>query len=451
MNHTKRHYKNLIIGFGKGGKTLASFLASQKESVAIVEQSNKMYGGTCINIACIPTKSLIVNAEKGVPYNEALVIKEKLTSSLRQKNYDKLNQQDTVDVITGKASFVSNNEIKVVFLSGEDIFITADRIFINTGAEPRIPKITGIDSKKIFTSTSIMEQQQKPESLIVVGGGFIGLEFADMFTKFGSKVTILDVADEFLPKEDDDVRTAIYQVLTDKGIDIINGIQLQQIEDINDNTVKVHFTHEGDNKAIDANAVLLATGRNPNTEGLNLQAAGIKINERGYIIVNEELKTNIPNIWAIGDINGGPQFTYISLDDFRIIKNQLTNHKYTSIKQRGNFPSCVFITPPLAQAGLREKEAIEQGYKIKVATLPANAIPKAAILKETRGLLKAIIDADTNKILGCTLFCAEAHEFINMVQLAIKHEIPYTIIRDTIYTHPTMTEALNDLFQNVPD
>lgn len=442
-------YKNLVIGFGKGGKTLAGFLAKQNESVAIIEQSAKMYGGSCINIACIPTKSLIIQAEKNIEYQEAYKTKEALTSNLRQKNFDKIDGLENATVITGKASFVSENEVRVTLPDGGEIQLTAERLFINTGTLPVIPPLEGIDSPRVYTSRTIMEQQQKPGELIIIGGGFIGLEFADMFAKFGSKVTVLDNQESFLPKEDEDISKEVFKVLTEKSIQIISNVLVEKLEDIDSDSIRAWFLQNGQRKSINANAVLIATGRKPNTEGLNLQAAGIETDERGFVKVDEQLKTSVPHIWAIGDINGGSQFTYISLDDFRVIKNQITgNADYTSLEARKPYPTCVFISPPLAQAGLREKEAKEKGYSVKIATLQANSIPKAAILNEKRGILKAVIDADTNKILGCTLFCAEAHELINTVQLAMNAGLTYDILRDAIYTHPSMTEALNDLFGN---
>lgn len=444
---TKQHVKNLIIGFGKGGKTLAAFLAKRGESVALVEQSANMYGGACINIACIPTKSLIVEAEKGTDYPRAHEIKELLTTTLRKTNFEKLAKLENVEIITGKAAFRSPHEVAIQLAAGGETRVEAERIFINTGSQPAIPPIEGMDSEKVFTSAELIAQAGKPEKLVIIGGGFIGLEFADMFAKFGTEVTVLDRRTRFLPDEDEDVAGELFKILTDKTIRILNDVNIEKVEDVNNELVKVHFTHAGQRKSVEANAVLLATGRNPNTEGLNLDAAGIQTDKRGYIQVDRQLKTNVPHIWAIGDCNGGPQFTYISLDDFRIIRNQLSgNDEYTSLNDRKPYPTCVFVTPPLAQAGLREKEAREQGFDVKVLKIPASAIPKAAILNERRGLLKAVVDVKTARILGCTLCCAEAHEMINTVQLAIHAGLTYDTLANMIFTHPSMTEALNDLF-----
>lgn len=444
---TKKHVKNLIIGFGKGGKTLAAFLAKRGESVALVEQSADMYGGACINIACIPTKSLIVEAERGTDYPRAHEIKDLLTASLRQANFEKLAGLENVDILTGKAAFTSPKGITVELAAGRETQIEAERIFINTGSQPAIPPIQGIESDKVFTSAALIAEAGRPQKLVIIGGGFIGLEFADMFAKFGTEVTVLDRRTRFLPDEDDDIAGELFKVLTEKTIHILNDASVEKVENVNADEVEVYFTHQGQQKSVEANAVLVATGRKPNTDGLNLAAAGIKTDERGYIDVDDQLKTNVLHIWAIGDCNGGPQFTYISLDDFRIISNQLTgNDQYASLNDRKPFPTCVFVTPPLAQAGLREKEALEKGYDVEVFKISAGSIPKAAILNEKRGILKAVVDAKTKRILGCTLFCAEAHEMINTAQLAIHAGVTYDTLAHMIFTHPTMTEALNELF-----
>ena len=449
MKTIKAHYEYLVIGFGKGGKTLAAYLVKHGKEVALIEQSDKMYGGGCINIACIPTKSLISSAEHNLPYEKAFLQKNELTSFLRKKNFDNLNTLPLATVITGKASFISPHEVSVKLLSdNKEIIITATNIFINTGSEPFVPPIEGIQSsKKVFTSASLMEQSVLLKKLAIIGAGFIGLEFADMYAKFGAAVTLLDNGETFLHKEDKDIADEIYKVLTAKKINIINGTSVQKITDTSDNMVSVQYKNkEGKVDELQASAVLVATGRKPATGGLNLTAAGIQTDKRGYVQVDEFLKTNVPNIWAVGDINGGLQFTYISLDDFRIIRDQLFGGDYISVTKRKLFATSVFITPQFAHIGLREKEAIEKGYTIKVAKLSASAIPRARILNHTNGLLKTVVDSNTNKILGCTLFCMEANEMINTIQMAMNAGLDYPVVRDSIYTHPSMTEAFNDLY-----
>lgn len=451
MKDLKNHYQNVVIGFGKGGKTLAAYLAAHGQEVAVIEQSEKMYGGTCINVACIPSKSLITSAEKNIPYQEAIGIKDNLTSFLRQKNYDNLDKFPTVTIITGKARFLSKREIGITLVHNNgEVRVTGDRIFINTGTQPFIPDIPGIHtSRNVFTSASLMEQSGLPDKLIIIGAGFIGLEFADMYAKFGSKVTLLDRGTTFLPREDPDIADAIYKAMTTKGINIITKAAVEKVGNSSSGVIAQFRNASGTSEEIEGSAILIATGRRPNLDGLDVGAAGIKLNARGFVHVDEHLKTNVKNIWAIGDINGGPQFTYISLDDFRIIRDQLFGGDYTSTTQRKAVASCAFITPPFSHIGLREKEAIAAGYRIKVAILPASVIPRARILNNTQGLLKSVIDADTNRILGCSLFCVESSEMINTIQVAINAGIDYRVIRDTIFTHPSMTEAFNDLYASI--
>jgi len=442
-------YDALIIGFGKGGKTLAAYLANQGWTVALVEQSALMYGGTCINIACIPTKFLIHDAELGKPYAEAISEKDQLVATLRQRNFNMVDQSPNATVITGKASFVSPHQVSVRLIdTEEDILIEAERIFINTGAKPLIPSIPGlVHSRRVFTSTTLMQQTQLPAELVIIGGGYIALEFASMYAQYGSRVTILDRSALFLPNEDRDMADAVQAILLAKGIQIEQAITIDEIIPGNDrpDTV-VYYTREHNRQEIQASAILVATGRQPYTEGLNLSAAGVEQDVKGYIKVNEHLQTNVPHIWAIGDVNGGPQFTYISLDDFRIIRSQFFNFKPHTLSDRSHVAFSLFISPPFSHVGLREHEALAQGFRIKVATLPAASITRAHVLKETEGLLKGIVDADTNQILGCTLLCANSSELINLVQLAMHAGIDYTVLRDTIYTHPSMSEGLNDLF-----
>lgn len=451
MKELKNHYQNVVIGFGKGGKTLAAYLAEKGQDVALIEKSEMMYGGTCINVACIPTKSLITNAEKNIPYREAIDIKNELTSFLRQKNYDNLNKFPSVTIITGAARFLSERELGITLTqTNREVRVTADRIFINTGTVPFIPDIQGINtSRNVFTSASLMEQSGLPERLIIIGGGFIGLEFADMYAKFGSKVTVLDNERIFLPKEDADISNEIYKAMTAKNINVVTGVGVENIDNSSNGVIVQFKNAQGKSEEIEGSAVLIATGRRPNLEGLDVNAAGIKVNAKGFLDVDEQLRTNIKNIWAIGDINGGPQFTYISLDDFRVIRDQLFGGDYTSIAKRRAVASSVFITPPFAHIGLREQDALARSYRIKIAKLPAAAVPRARILNNTHGILKSVIDADTNKILGCSLFCVESSEMINTIQVAINAALDYRVIRDTIFTHPSMNEAFNDLYTSV--
>lgn len=450
MKPIQKSYDALIIGFGKGGKTLAAYMAKQGWQVAVIEQSPLMYGGTCINIACIPTKSLVHSAESNILYTEAIAEKNRLVSSLRQRNFEAVDMLPNATVITGTASFVSPHQVMVRLKdSGEEILIEAKKIIVNTGAKPVIPVISGIEqSQRTFTSTSLIEQTQLPEELVIIGAGYIALEFASMYAQFGSKVTLLDRSATFLTNEDRDVADAIHAILTAKGINIEQNAQIDRI--ISGVLKDTIIYKQGEiQKQVAASAILVATGRQPVTNGLNLSSAGIRQDSKGFIHVNEHLQTTAENIWAIGDVNGGPQFTYISLDDFRIIRSQLFEYEPRSVFDRKYIASALFITPPLAQVGLREHEAVSQGYRIKVASLPAASSTRAQILRQTEGILKTIVDADTNLILGCTLLCANSSEIINLVQLAMQAGLDYKTLRDTIYTHPSSSEILNDLFAKI--
>ncbi|WP_449600425.1 FAD-dependent oxidoreductase [Paenibacillus sp. Marseille-Q9583] len=440
----------IIIGFGKGGKTLATELANRKWKVAVIERSKKMYGGTCINIACIPTKSLAYQAHQGEDYIEAVHNKDQLISSLRQKNYDNLNQNENIEIINGEASFLSDHEVQVKD-AGETKILTADKIFINTGAETIIPTIDGIqDSKFVYTSTSIMDLKELPTKLAIIGGGYIGLEFASIYSQFGSQVTVLEGSSKFIPKEDRDVADAVLQTFTKKNIEVKLNAKVIGLKDVKDGTV-ISFSIDGTIQELKVDAVLIATGRKPNIEGLNLEAAGVEVTDQGAIKVDPSLKTTVPHIWALGDVKGGLQFTYISLDDYRIVRNDLFGDHSHTTNNRDVVPYSVFIDPPLSRVGISEEAAVEQGLEIIVAKLPAAAIPRARLINETEGFLKAIVDVKTNKILGATLFCAESSEVINIVSMAIQTGQDFTFLRDHIFTHPTMSEALNDLFSQIKE
>lgn len=450
MNFIQKKYDALIIGFGKGGKTLAAFMAKQGWQVAVIERSPLMYGGTCINIACIPTKSLIHSAESHVPYARAIAEKNRLVESLRKRNFEMIDQFGNAAVITGDAWFVSANTVAVRLAgSGEEVQIQADRIVINTGARPVVPSIPGLsESRRVFTSTALIEQTDLPGRLVVIGAGYIALEFAGMYAQFGSEVTLLSRSATFLPDEDRDIADAVHAILTARGIKIELGVAVDEIVPGQDADTVV-YRQAGMRMEASASAILVATGRQPNTEDLNLEAAGVQRDDKGYIRVDEQLRTTTTNIWAIGDVNGGPQFTYISLDDFRIIRSQLFDFKPHSTADRKRVSGALFITPPLSHVGLREHEAIRQGYRIKVATLPASSSTRAQLLNRPEGIFKAVVDADTNLILGCTLLCSDSSELINLVQLAMHAGLDYTVLRDTIYTHPSMSESLNDLFAKI--
>lgn len=439
--------KNIIIGFGKGGKTLAKFLAQKGEEVLVIEKSNKMYGGTCINIACLPSKRLIIEAANGVSYVDAVNGKNEMTEQLREKNYHMLADEKTVTVLDGKAHFIADHEIEVELPNGKKAQYKGDRIFINTGAVPVILPIPGLkESKYILDSTQAMDEKKMPKNLTIIGAGYIGLEFASMFAKYGSKVTVLDHNKEFLAREDEDISNAVRKDMEDAGIKFELGADIEKITDETTDS-KVTYQINGKTKTINADRILVATGRKPNTENLCLENTAIETTDRGAIKVDDFLRTTVDNVWAIGDVKGGLQFTYISLDDFRIIKDQLFGTGARMVSDRKVIPYSVFISPALSQVGLNEKQANKLEKEYKLFKLPVTAIPKAKVAKDNRGLFKALVDPETEKILGATLYGIESYELINMISLAMKAHLSYTVLRDQIYTHPTMSEAFNDLFK----
>lgn len=449
----------IIIGFGKGGKTLAAEFAKRGQKVAIIERSDRMYGGTCINIGCIPTKTLVHQAkiasgmtestfeEKSKFYRDAIAVKETVTGALRNKNYHNLADNPNVTVYTGVGSFVSADTV-AVRTATEEILLTSNQIIINTGAETIIPSIDGIEGNPfVYTSTSIMELTTLPRHLVIVGGGYIGLEFASMYASFGSQVTVLESYPELIAREDRDIAASVKETLEKKGIVFRMNAKVQSVKHDAGKAIVVYGDSQT-NEVIEqeADAVLLATGRRPNTKDLNLEAAGVEVDARGAIIVDEYLNTTHPNIRAVGDVKGGLQFTYISLDDYRIIREDLFGDKERKTGDRNPVSYSVFIDPPLARIGINEDEAHKQNLDVVIKKLPVMAIPRAKTLGETDGLLKAIIDKNTGKILGCTLFAPDSSEVINTVAVAMKTGQDYAFLRDFIFTHPSMSEALNDLF-----
>lgn len=459
-----QHYDDIIIGGGKAGKTLAPALVADGRKTALVERSLNMIGGGCINIACIPTKTMVASANvantvrKSAAYgvktntpsvNLAEVIQRKrsVVQGMREMNLHNLETALGHELIIGTARFVAPKTIAVTTTEGNNRLLTAERLFINTGTRPLIPSIPGLTEVEFLTSESIMELEHLPKHLIVLGSSYIGLEFAQMFRRFGSGVTVIGQSEQILSQQDPDIAIAVQTLLEQDGIEFLLKAKVLRVDCTGNETILQ--IQVGDREiTLQGSHLLVAVGRAPNIDSLNLAAAGVATDTRGFIQVNDRLETNIPGIWALGDINGGPQYTHISLDDYRIIKANLIDGGNCSTRDR-LVPSCLFIDPELAHVGLTETEAQQQGYAIRVAKVDASAVPRARTLGQTDGLLKAIVDADTDRILGCSLLCHEAGEVISTVQMVMQAQMPYTVLRDGILTHPTMTEGLNILFSLV--
>ncbi|MGO2859995.1 MAG: dihydrolipoyl dehydrogenase family protein [Brevibacterium sp.] len=411
-------------------------------------------GGSCINIACIPTKILVHDAENKRDdddteeyFAKAVTRRDTLTGAMRKKNFSMLADLDSVLLVSGRAEFTGEREVRVT--GGADAMtITADTVIVNTGSVANIPPIEGASlGGRIHDSETLQHVTPFPERLVIVGGGYIGLEFGSMFAHFGSQVTVLDRGQRPLANEDDDVAEVVAQSLTDDGVTIVNDASVTAVADGAD-AATVTYEVGGETKSIDAEAVLLAVGRKPATADLGLEKAGIDTDERGFITVDEYLRTSAEGVYAFGDVNGGPMFTYISLDDNRILADQLLGEGTRSTKDRGSVPYTMFLTPPVARVGLTERAAREQGYDVKVgakAMADIAAAPRAKIEGDPRGIVKFVVDAKTDHILGAALVHVHSQEVINTVALAMRHGITASELRDTIYTHPSATEALNEV------
>lgn len=349
-----------------------------------------------------------------------------------------------MDVLMGVGSFEGPHKI-LVKGEGEDSLVTAEHIFIDTGSTSRIPPIEGAkEVDGVLTSDGIMDLDALPKSLTIIGAGYIGLEFASMMANFGSKVTILSDIDAFLPMEDDDIASTILSNLQAEGVNIIFGTKVTKIAR-HDKGQEVSYIKDNKEEKIVSDKLLLATGRAPNIAPLDLDKAGIEKTDRGAIKVNEHLETNVAGVYALGDVNGGRQHTYVSLDDYRIVASALFGDGSYTLKTRKEVPYSVFLSMPLSRAGITEKEAQKRGLKYRVNKLPLGAVPKAQVLRKTNGLLKAVVGED-DRILGVSLLAPESFETINIIKMVMDNNLPYTYLRDFIFTHPTMTEALNDLF-----
>lgn len=451
-----KKFDAIIIGFGKGGKMLALALANSGETVALIERSKQMYGGTCINVGCVASKALVFSAktsaflkgsfeEKSQRFARAIEEKNQIVEKLRSHNYERLANNPNITVIDVQASFVAPNRILAA-----DEELEAEKIFINTGSTPSIPDIEGIyDNKYVYTSESLLKNLSTlPKKFAIIGGGYVGLEFASMFADFGSDVILIQNEDSFLPREDKEIASCILKNLENRGIKMIFSAHTKSVQNSDEGAIlKVVTPSKEEN--IFANAVLISTGRHPNTKDLNAKAAGVEIGRHGEIKTDEYLRTSAPNIWALGDVAGGLQFTYISFDDYRIIKSQILDNGKRNTLNRGCIPYSMFLAPSFSRVGMCEQDALKAGYDIKIARITPQWHPKALILRKPEGLLKAVIDAKTDQILGAHFFCSDSHEMINLMKAAIDTKIPYDVLRDNIYTHPTMTEMVNELLSSV--
>ena len=455
-------YDAIVIGAGQGGGPLASALEQSGKKVAMVEHEH--VGGTCVNEGCTPTKTMVASARVAylarraadygvstgpISVNMEVVRKRKrdIVDSFRSGSEKRLVSSG-VDLLMGEGEFTGPKRLRVTLNDGGVREIEAETIIINTGLRPEIPSLEGIETIPTLNSTSIMELDSVPEHLLIIGGGYVGLEFGQMFRRFGSQVTVVQRGAQLLTREDKDVAEEVAKILREDGIEILLQTKLKRVT--KDASGKIQLTveaPEGERTLIGSH-LLLASGRIPNTDMLNLAATGVTTNKHGMIQVNDKLETNVPGIYAIGDVKGGPAFTHISYDDFRILRTNLIEHGSASIKDR-LLPYTVFIDPQLGRVGLSEEEARKQGLDIRVAKMPMSYVARALETDESRGFMKAIVDAQTKQILGAAILGLEGGEIMAMLQIAMMGKLPYTALRDGVFSHPNLSESLNNLFSSL--
>jgi probable pyridine nucleotide-disulfide oxidoreductase len=457
-------YDAIVIGGGKGGKTLAMYLGRQNFKTALIERDPMMIGGGCINLACIPTKTFITSARlvhsirraaeygikvEGVSVDWLGVRKrvEGVVSEMRALNLKNFTSLPSLDFTLGTGRFLGPRRVEVSQNDGVVRQLTSNRIFIDTGTRPAIPEIPGLADIPVLTSDTIQQLDAVPSHLLVLGAGYIGLEFAQMMHRFGSKVTVFERGGQILSREDAEVAEALANCLRREGVEIQLNAAVEQVRKFSDGQVGITFRTPKGKEEWTGSHLLVALGRAPVTKDLDLPAAGIETTAKGFIKVNDRLETNVSGIWAIGDVSGGPQFTHASLDDFRILRDNVFGNGSRSRSDR-YVPSTLFTDPELAHVGLREKEAVAQGLEFGVLRVPITplTVPRAKTTGQLDGLLKATIEKSTQRILGCTILAAEAGEMIGTVQAAMMAQIPASALRDAVLSHPTMVEGFNALF-----
>ncbi len=456
----------VIIGTGQAGKPLAGALADAGWKTAILERAR--VGGTCILTGCTPTKTMVASAraaylarrasDYGVHAGEVTVEmaavrrrKRDMVNAWSEANRRALEEHENVELLFGEASFRGPRLVEVRLLDGGTRLLEAPHIFVNAGARPRVPDVPGIESVPYLDSTSIMELSEVPEHLLILGGGFVGLEFSQMFRRFGSAVTILEKAPRLAPREDDDVAEAVQEILEEDGIRFRFRGEAVSVGPGADGGVALRFRiGKGPEQVMAGSHLLVAAGRVPNTEALNPAAAGLELDERGYIRTDDRLETSVPGIYALGDVNGGPPFTHISYDDFRIVRDRLLAGKDASRSGR-IAPYTLFIDPELGRVGLSEGQARAQGLDVRVARLPMSRVARAAERDEARGFMKAVVEAGSGRILGAAVLGVQGGELAAMIQVAMMGKLPYTALRDAVFTHPTLSESLNNLFAALED
>ena len=452
-------YDAIVIGAGQAGVPLSQALAVAGMRTALVERAH--VGGTCVNEGCTPTKTMVASArvaylarrgaDYGVRTSEISIdlkrVRERkraIVDSFRNGSQGRIENAKNLELILGEARFTAPGSLDVKKPDGAQVALTSGKIFINAGCRPAVPKLEGLGGVPFLNSTSIMELDQVPEHLVVLGGGYIGLEFGQMFRRFGSRVTIVQSGPQLLGREDTDVAEAVLEILREDGIEVLLNVKATRASG-SGGSVKLSAESKGRTAEINGSHLLVATGRVPNTDSLNVQAAGIAADAKGFIRTNDKLETNVEGVYGLGDIKGGPAFTHISYDDFRVIRTNVIEKGSTTIAGR-IVPYTVFIDPQLGRAGMSEAEARAAGHEVRVAKMPMNYVARALEIDESRGFMKAIVDAKNDRILGAAVLGIEGGEIMSQLQIAMMGKLPYTALRDGVFAHPTLAESLNNLF-----
>jgi pyruvate/2-oxoglutarate dehydrogenase complex dihydrolipoamide dehydrogenase (E3) component len=453
------HYDAIVIGAGQGGVPLSTTLAGAGRRTALIERDQ--VGGTCVNYGCTPTKTMVASARvaylarRAADYGvqtgpvgiDQRTVRERtraVVAASRAASEKRLTSADGLDVIRGSATFTGPRSLTVSHDGGPDQHLTADLVFIDTGTRNATPKIDGLADVPHLDSTSILELSETPAHLIVLGGGYSGLEFAQMFRRFGSAVTIIQRGRQLLPREDEDIAEAIRQILAEDGIEIRLETEATRVRKANGGIDVTVASPAGDEATISGSHLLVAIGRAPNTDDLNLPAAGIATDDKGFVRVNERLETNVPGVYALGDVNGGPQFTHISYDDYRIVRDNLLDGGNRTTGDRP-VPYCVFTDPELGRVGLSERQAREQGRAFRVATMPMSRVARADEMDETRGVMKVLVDSKTDRIIGGAMLGVWGGEIMTQLQLAMMGNLTRRDLANAVFAHPTLGESLNNL------
>ena len=456
------HYEILVIGSGEAGKHLTWNLAQAGHRAAVVER--KYIGGSCPNIACLPSKNVIRSAKanwfarhgawygiqagpvstdmRGV-FNR----KRKMVEGEVQFHLDRFKAMGA-ELIRGEARFVAPKAVEVNLNDGGRRRVTGDWVFLDLGSHSTIPDIPGLAAAKPMTHVEALDLQRLPEHVIVLGGGYVGLELAQALRRFGAAVTVIQRGPQIASAEDPDVAQALLENFASEGIEVLLDTRLRKVEGLSGHKVSVFAENGHGQQTIEGTDLLVATGRTPNTRGIGLEAAGIELDARGYVKVNERLETTAPGVWAMGDCAGSPHFTHVAFDDFRVVRDNLNGGSRTTRDRL--IPFCVFTDPELARVGFNETEAKRRGIAYRLAKMPMAAVLRAVTLGERRGFVKMLIGAESDRILGFTALGAEASEMMAAVQTAMLGGLPYTLLRDAIFTHPTAAEGLDPLLASVP-